>query len=206
MAAVDSNETDGAPAADTSRNRGDAELIRAARAGDHEAFRELVRRYQRPVFACAWSIVRHAADAADVCQETFIRFHRNLDQCDSRRPLKPYLLTMACNCARNFRRDRDRSRQEMAGEEAAAAVQRVADCRPGPARQAMIGEKRAAVQRLVARLPETLRDVCSLFYLSGRDCREVAGLLSMSEAAVKVALHRARKRLLESGAREWRAT
>ena len=185
---------------------GDADLVRAAQDGDSEAFRQLVQQYQRPVFACAWSVLRHSADAADACQETFIRFHRNLEQYDPRRPLKPYLLTIAFNCAKNFRRDRDRERQELTGEEAAVAMQRVADHRPNPARQVMTGEKHAAIQRLVGNLPETLRDVCRLFYLTDRNCREVAGILSMSETAVKVALHRARKRLLESGAREWRPT
>jgi len=189
---------------DRNPDSGDADRLRAAQDGDNDAFRELVQQYQRSVFACAWTILRNSADAADACQETFIRFHRNLAQCDPRRPLKPYLLTIAFNCAKNFRRDRDRARQELAGEETAVALQRVTDHRPSPERHVMTGEKHAAILQLVNNLPETLRDVCRLFYLTGCNCQEVAEILRMSETAVKVALHRARKRLLESGAREWR--
>ena len=61
-------------------------------------------------------------------------------------------------------------------------------------------ERHAAVRELVERLPQTLREVCALFYFAEHSCREVAEILQMNESAVKVALHLARKKLLT----DWR--
>jgi RNA polymerase sigma-70 factor (ECF subfamily) len=60
--------------------RGDAELVRAALAGDKEAYGELVTRYQGHVYGPVYSLVNDWANAQDVAQETFIRAYCNLDQ------------------------------------------------------------------------------------------------------------------------------
>jgi len=148
------------------------------------------------------TVTRNSADAADVTQETFIRFHRNAVQFDPGRPLKPYLVTIAMNCARNVLR----SRRRMATVDSTAeeTVTHIADVRPTPEHEMARGERHHAIRMLVDSLPQRLREVCSLFYLGERSCAEIAGVLEMSESAVKVALHRARKKLAESGIREWR--
>jgi len=180
----------------------DRVLIGLALDGDDDAFRRIVQRYQRVVFACAFTMARDADDAADLCQEAFIRFHRNLRQYDASRPLKPYLLTITMNCTRNLLRKR--SRMAWTDGEESAQLHRLADTRPSPEKRALKAERYHAVRQFVDALPTRLREVCSLFYLAERSCREIAGMLRMSETAVKVALHRARKRLLDSGIREWR--
>jgi RNA polymerase sigma-70 factor (ECF subfamily) len=58
----------------------DRALIEAAQAGDKGAFRKLVERHQRRVFAVALSIVRDENDAREICQEAFFRVYRGLDQ------------------------------------------------------------------------------------------------------------------------------
>jgi len=176
--------------------------VERALAGDQDAFRDLVVRYQRLVFSCALTVTRNAADAADVTQETFIRFHRNAGQFDLSRPLKPYLVTIAMNCARNVLRSRSRSAVIESPTE--ANVTDVPDARPTPEHEMARGERRGAIRELVNSLPQRLREVCSLFYLGERSCAEIASILRISESAVKVALHRARKKLAESGIREWR--
>ena len=65
------------------------------------------------------------------------------------------------------------------------------------------GERNQAIRKLVNQLPGTLREVTSLFYLAGCSCKEVAEILEMTESAVKVALHRSRKRLFND-MQEWR--
>jgi RNA polymerase sigma factor (sigma-70 family) len=177
--------TEAAPAAS------DAALVAGALAGDDRAFRALVERHQRPVHACAWALTRNGADAADVAQETFIRFHRSLAQYDPRRPLRPYLLRIAANCSRNALAARARR-----AAECVEGLEALPDQAAGPAQSLVRAERRRQVRQLVDRLPATLREVTSLFYLAECSCREVAEALAMTETAVKVALHRARRRLL----------
>ncbi len=183
-------------------NLNDSDLVQRTGIGDENAFRELVRRYQGQVYGCALGITRRPSDAADAAQEAFIRFHRNLEQYDPRRPLKPYLLTIAANCARTLL---VRRRREPQGDGGDALLDQLADPGATPRTRLLRHERNEAVHALIAELPETPREVCSLFYLSGCSCREIAEILRMSETAVKVALHRARKRLLATGARQWRS-
>ena len=171
----------------------DARLVSRSLDGDAEAFRELVERHQGRVFACARAIMRNEAEAADVTQDVFIRFHRHLVQFDPRRPLAPYLLRIAVNRSRDLLRER--SRHDEVGENALAAHP---DTRPNPGETLMAAERAGRVRTLVAELPQSLREVCSLFYLSECSCAEVASILGMREGAVKVALHRARKKLLHT--------
>ena len=165
-------------------------LVRRSLAGDEDAFRDLVIRYQGAVFACAKAITRNDADAADAAQEAFIRLYRNLAQFDPRRSLRPYLLKIAANCARTMVTRRVRAAREVGGdarEESTASA--------GPGSVMVRRERHAAVRMRVESLPRTLREVCTLFYLADCSCAEVAAVLSMSASAVKVALHRARRRL-----------
>ncbi len=179
----------------------DAQCVTRALDGDQDAFRDIVQRYHQLVYACALAVTRVPADAADASQETFIRFHRNLAQYDPSRPLKPYLLTIAVNCARNVVRKRRRLRFV---DEEHAGLQHVSDQRPTPKHEAVRAERLQAVREFIDGLPVRMREVCCLFYLAEKSCREIAGIKRMSETAVKVTLHRARKKLLNSGIREWR--
>lgn len=180
----------------------ETDLILAARQGDQDAFRELVFRYQRPVFAVAYGIVLSSHDAADVAQETFIRFHRHMALFDPSRPLRPFLTTIAANLARDILRKRAR-RGESSTEEDSTPLS-LPDAAPDPSRQTVQSERCEAVRSLLFQLPETMRNVCVMFYLGNASCRQVAQVLGMSETAVKVNLHRARKRLLEMGVAAWR--
>jgi len=56
----------------------EAQLVRAAQAGDAKAFAEIVRRYQRAMYRLAYGFVRSPADADDVAQETFVRAYQAL--------------------------------------------------------------------------------------------------------------------------------
>ena len=180
----------------------DAELVRRTLKSDDEAFRELVLRYQRLVFACAYAITRNHADAADAAQEAFIRLHRHLQQFDSRRPLKPYLLRIAANCSRNLVARRSRQ-DELA--KSGPEVHPTGAAARSPERKVVQRERHEAIRQMINALPHTLREVCSLFYLGECSCKEVGAILGMGESAVKVALHRARRRLLQHGIAELRA-
>lgn len=174
---------------DNQQRERDAALIARAIDGDECAFRDLVHLYQGAVFACTQAVTRNPNDAADAAQETFIRFHRNMVQFDPRRPLKPYLMRIAANCSRTLISKRIRSAErELKAEGDKASV-------ASPATEAQRVEQRQMIRARVDELPETMRQVTSLYYLAECSCREVAEILEMTESAVKVALHRARRRL-----------
>jgi RNA polymerase sigma-70 factor (ECF subfamily) len=166
----------------------DETIVQQVLQGDRAAYRLIVERYQNVVFACARAVTGNDADAKDAAQEAFIRLYRHLAQFDPRRPLKPYLMRIAVNCSRNI----TGTRRPWEPLEETSEIVAPAD--------ATEPERHAAVRELVERLPQTLREVCALFYFAEHSCKEVAEILQMSESAVKVALHRARKKLLN----DWR--
>lgn len=163
--------------------------------GDVNKFRILVQVYQQRVFNCAYGITRNKEDAGDVAQEVFIKFFRNISQFDANRPLAPYLLKIAVNCSRNELRKRH------AHTNLAEVEYAVEDFESSPLEKLAGKEKAEFLYVLINELPVTLREVCSLFYLSECSCREVANILKMSENAVKVSLHRVRKKLLDGWGR-----
>ncbi len=82
----------------------EAALVARARAGDADAWEALIGHHQAPVFRLAYLILSDAADAEDVAQEAFVRAYLALGRFDADRPLRPWLLSIAANLARNRRR------------------------------------------------------------------------------------------------------
>ena len=170
----------------------DKALISQIIKGDAEKFRSLVQRYQQRIFNCAYGITRNKDDAADITQEVFIKFYQHISQFDPDRPLAPYLLKIAVNCSRNELRKRHLTSSWETEEYA------IEDFEPSPLEQLAVREKAEFLRSLINELPVKLREVCTLFYLSECSCSEVAGILKISENAVKVSLYRVRKKLLEN--------
>lgn len=82
----------------------DADLIVQARQGDGTAWEALIQQHQTAVFRLAYLMLGDADDAEDAAQEAFIRTYRALGSFDETRPLRPWLLHITANVARNRRR------------------------------------------------------------------------------------------------------
>lgn len=86
----------------------EAAQIARARQGDEAAWTALMQRHQEPIFRLAYLMLGSSGDTAalaeDVAQETFVRAYLNLDQFEDGRPLRPWLLAIAANLARNRKR------------------------------------------------------------------------------------------------------
>src|SRR5512138_253768 len=80
----------------------DGELVIAARAGEQEAFKTLVTRYQGHVYGLAYSLVGNWADAQDLAQETFIRAYSNLDQIKDPAKFAAWLRRVAFSVTMNW--------------------------------------------------------------------------------------------------------
>jgi RNA polymerase sigma-70 factor (ECF subfamily) len=79
-------------------------LVNQARQGDEAAWSTLVAQHQEGVFRLAYLLLSDADEAKDVAQEAFIRAFRSLDRFDPTRPMRPWLLQITANLARNRRR------------------------------------------------------------------------------------------------------
>jgi RNA polymerase sigma-70 factor (ECF subfamily) len=76
-------------------------LIQRATSGEAAAWEPLMLAHQEPVFRLAYLFLGDADDAEDIAQETFLRAYRSLKHFDPSRPLRPWLLSIAANLARN---------------------------------------------------------------------------------------------------------
>jgi RNA polymerase sigma-70 factor (ECF subfamily) len=83
-------------------------LVARAKAGDAEAFAELVRRYRKRIFALALHLTKSSSEADDIAQEVFLKAYRALDQFEGRSEFFTWVYRMAVNRSLNARRDRER--------------------------------------------------------------------------------------------------
>jgi RNA polymerase sigma-70 factor (ECF subfamily) len=164
---------------------GDSELVRLARKDNAAAWEKLVRRYQEPVFRLACLILGDAADAEDVAQETFIRAYTALGGFDDSRPLRPWLLTIAANLARNRRRSMGRY---------LGALQRAFQANPEPYNRPPERTEAADALRLrqaVTRLRPDGQEIVYMRYFLGLSEAETAESLGIPAGTAKSRLSRA---------------
>ena len=170
----------------------DVALVEALRAGDSQAPRQLIERYQGVVFGLCYRMLHHQQDAEDVVQETFIRALRAMAGFDSARPICPWLLEIAANrCRTELAR---RARKPMLA--LANPPEELADPRAGMADpDDLAGE-------LVVPLWEGLRPeyrmVFVLFHSQHLSYDEIALVVTRPVGTVKTWLHRARAELAEA--------
>src|SRR5262245_16301572 len=168
----------------------DADLVRAARAGDKRAFVEIVARHQAMVCGVALSVLGDFAASEDAGQEAFLTAWRKLHELREPERLRAWLAQIARNAALgHLRRTR--------GHDDLEDVLSIPDEGPLPDEVAANEEEAALVRDSLARLPETYRLPLVLFYREGQSVTAVAASLGISEDAVKQRLARGREMLRE---------
>ena len=178
----------------------EAGLIRQASQGDGAGWEKLVGLHQEAVFRLAYLLLGDADEAADVAQETFIRAYRALNGFDANRPLRPWLMRITTNLARNQRRSVGRY---------FAAVQRLIRAEPeaafAPSGQAQLVERERAhsLWQAVRRLGRADQEIIYLRYFLELSEAEAAAALEIPAGTVKSRTHRALARLREVVAREF---
>lgn len=170
----------------------DSRLVARARAGDAQAFEELVRRHLRSAHAVALGVLGNPADAEDVCQDAFLAALEKLDECRDPKRFAAWLMRIVRNRALNVRESRALRQGEPLEEEAATLEAGAFD---DPEQRAGQSELRERLLAALGRLPPSQREVVLLHDLEGWRHREIADLLGTSEGAVRVRLAEARKRL-----------
>ncbi len=169
----------------------ETELVERAKRGDHSAYGQLVRAYQGIAFRTAYLLTGNAADAEDAAQEGFVKAHRALPRFRVGEPLRPWLLTIVANEARNRRRSSGRR-----GALALRAAEPDGEGRSAEA-QVLASETRAALLGALSRLRAEDRLVLGCRYLLELSEAETAAALGVRPGTVKSRTSRALSRLRE---------
>ncbi len=163
---------DSRPSSD-SRSSADAELVARCRAGDQDAWRELVARFSRYVYAISTQAFRLSDhDADDVFQEVFTRVYERLGQLRDDEAVRPWIAQLTRNCCV----DRLRS---------AGRVEPTAEPDPGETDDRLdLLEEAWAVREVLAQLPENCREILDRFFARDESYRTIGAQLDLPPGTI----------------------
>ena len=168
------------------------ELVERARGGDAGAFAALAREHEEIAFRTAYLITRNAADAEDAAQQGLTKAWRALPRFRSGSPVRPWLLAIVANEARNRRRAEGR-REGLVLR--AAHELPSGGAAPSPEGRLLEAEARAELLAALERLGDDDRLVLSCRYLLELGEAETAQVLGLRRGTVKSRTSRALERL-----------
>lgn len=168
------------------------ELVERAKRGDARAYEEIVRTYQSIAFRTAYLIAGTAADAEEAAQDGFLKAYRALARFRRGEPLRPWLLQIVANEARNRRRSAGRRVQLSVR---AAAQEPSGGAAPSPEATLLASESRASLLAALNELREEDRQVIACRYLLDLSEDETATALGLPRGTVKSRLSRSLERL-----------
>jgi RNA polymerase sigma-70 factor (ECF subfamily) len=185
----------------------DVELVRGALNGSEHAFREIVLRYQRPVFGLIARVVRDSGRAEELAQDTFVKAFRALHTYDVQRKFSAWLLTIAHHVAIDEVRKGALATVSIdeLGEPNGPVVEFADRKGTSPAVLAERVELASAVKAAIGKLRPEYREVVTLRYEQELEYDEIAEITGLPLGTVKSSLFRARKELAaELEAMGWR--
>jgi len=167
------------------------DVLERCRRGDPRAFEELVRDTHRQAYTLALRLVGDRHEAEDVTQEAYLRVFRSLRGFREEARFETWLYRIVTNAALTHLRKRGRFGELTPGP--GDLDDAIASGAPSP--EAVVD--RDELERGLARLPVGMRVVVVLKDVYGLSAREIGEHLGIAEGAVKVRLHRGRRRLKE---------
>ena len=179
------------------------ELVERLRAGDEDAFAELVRRYHRLMMRVARGYVRSDAVAEEVVQESLLAVLRGIERFEGRSSFKTWLLRIVANRAMTSGARESRS---VPVEPSVSGDHFVPEGEPGagawasppepwPEDRLLAEETRAVIERAIAELPPTQAAVVTMRDVEGLSSEEVQDALDITAGNQRVLLHRGRQRV-----------
>jgi RNA polymerase sigma-70 factor (ECF subfamily) len=174
----------------------DEQMVARAQAGDAEAFGEIVRRWERRIYALAFGMLGREDEARDATQETFLSAFRNLRAFRGEAKVSSWLHRIAVNqCITRQRRAKVRGETALEDEFEADGASYFAPAEASPARVAESQERRLAVRRAVNGLPPDLRQIIVMKEFEELTFQEIAEALDLPLSTVKSRLYTALKQL-----------
>jgi RNA polymerase sigma-70 factor (ECF subfamily) len=183
----------------------DHDLIALARTGSEKAYRELLDRYQRPVFSLVYRMVHDRELAEDLAQETFVKVFNHLDRFNPKYKFSSWIFKIASNLAIDTLRKRepdtvslDGSRHATTPDEVEATRITVESRDADPAEFLEAKELGQEIERAIGLLRPDYRTAILLRHVEGRPYEEIAEIMGVPLGTVKTYIHRARTELRET--------
>ncbi len=163
------------------------EIIRQVQQGNTALFSELVDQYKDPAFSLCVRICGNRDDAADICQEAFIKAFRALSNFRGDAGFATWFYRIVYNSAISYLR---------AHKIKTIPLENIRDIQ-GNEEQDDDEPTRKLVRKIVSDLPETDRSIVTLYYLMDHSISEISEVTGLSESNIKVRLHRCRIKMHE---------
>jgi len=180
----------------------DQEVVAQARAGRETAYRELIGRYERPVFSIIYRLVRDRELAEDLAQDTINAILEVLNQIDPKLKFSSWIFKIAHNTAIDRLRKRevdtlslDGSPNARTADDVEATRIVVASTEESPEEYAASREIGTEIERALARLRPEYRTAIMLWHIEDRPYEEIAEIMEIPLGTVKTFIHRARNEL-----------
>jgi RNA polymerase sigma-70 factor (ECF subfamily) len=183
----------------------DHDLVVLARSGSEKAYRELLDRYQRPVFSLVYRMVRDRERAEDIAQETFIKVFNHLDRYNPKYKFSSWIFKIASNLAIDQLRKKelptvslDGSRHARTDDEIEATRINVESRDENPHELLEAKELGEEIEGAIGQLRPEYRTAVVLRHVEGRPYEEIAEIMDIPLGTVKTYIHRARTELKET--------
>lgn len=180
----------------------DPEVVAQARKGSEAAYRELLTRYERPVFSLVFRMVRDRETAEDLAQETFIKVLNNLDRYSPEFKFSSWLFKIANNLTIDHLRRRrvdtisiEGAPDAVTAESARATSIAVVSPGESPLEELESKELGSAIERAIGKLRPEYRACIMLRHVDDKSYEEIAEIVKLPLGTVKTYIHRARHEL-----------
>ncbi len=183
----------------------DQEIVLWAREGAETAYRELIRRYQRPVFSLVYRMVRDRELAEDLVQETFIKVLNAIERYRPEFKFSSWIFKIANNAAIDHLRRKELTTLSLEGgpdattqDQLEATALQLGDSSESQLEELEARELGTAIERAISQLRPEYRSCIILRHIEGRPYDEIADVLDLPIGTVKTYIHRARAELKEA--------
>ncbi len=174
----------------------DEKLVELAKAGDQAAFSEILRRWERKIFALCFGMLGREDEASDAAQETFIAAYRNLKNFRGEARVSSWLHRIAVNqCLTIKRRQKSRAEDLIDEDDGMQDKFFVASPLSSPGRTAEKVERMKLVRQAVRALPADLHQVIVMKEFEEMTFQEISETLEIPLSTVKSRLYTALKQL-----------
>lgn len=169
--------------------RSDAQVVRDVLSGDEDAYRLLVRRYGGVLYDHASRMVGNRDDAADLVQRAFVSGFRKLSSCREPDRVGAWLFRILSNLAK------DHARNPRRRDVSLESIPEVPEPAGNPLDSVERGEMGRRLREALEKLTPDQREAFVLKHVEGRSYEEMAAVLDVSPASLKMRVHRAREAL-----------
>jgi len=175
-------------------NNNDQVYITKVINGDTNTFAYLVDNYKNMVFSLAFKMTKNREEAEEISQDTFIKAYKNLEKFKGDSKFSTWLYRIAYHTGLdNIKKNKNSNTTFEINEVTFNQIQSVETILQGIERK----ERAKIMDVCLQKLPDEERSIIWMFYYDELSLKEIIEVTKLSQANVKVKLHRARKRLLK---------